>query len=936
MKLHKKFWLCLLAVVLLCALTLPEMAQAAGTSSISLSTDKDTLSRGDTVTVTVSTSAVDRCVSGGFLFQYDTDVFEYVSGKALVSGFTAAGVSTLNGKIAGYFMGGEKAVLGQLFQITLKVKDTAAFGSYTVSGTPSMMAWVEGVEASIPFQMENTTVTVACDHRGGSWTWLNDTQHKLVCPDCPYEELGNHQFDDGAVTQEPTCTDPGVRTYTCDGCQGSYTQEISSTGHDMQQTAAAESPACEKPGKTAVLTCANGCGHATGGTEIPALNHDMQQTEAEVPATCENPGKTAVLTCANGCGKTEGGSEITATGHTWDNGVITKQPTCKETGIKTYTCVSGCTKTEEVAKTNDHSFGQWFKADDSCNKRVCSVCQLEETSYIEYTVVFQDWNGTVLSTATYHWGDRVTAPADPKKAADDACTYTFNGWDQAVVNCAGDATYTATYSSTYIDYTVVFEDADGKVLSTKIYHWGDKVTAPANPTKTADHTYTYAFAGWDKNVVNCAGNATYTATYTAAYIDYTVTFKNWDGSVLSTQTYHYGDGVTAPADPTKAADETYTYAFAGWDKTVATCTGNVTYTATYTSTFIEYTVVFKNWDGSVISTKTYHYGNKVATPANPTKAADKTYTYAFAGWDADVVNCAGNATYTATYTSSHIDYAVVFKNWDGTVLSAQTYHYGDAVTAPADPTRAADERNTYAFAGWDKGVVNCAGNATYTATYAATLIDYTVVFKNWDGTVISTKTYHYGNKVTAPADPTKAADHTYTYTFAGWDAAVINCAGDATYTATFTPAYIEYTVTFQYADGTVIRQDKLHFGDAVVAPEAPAAPEAGETFAGWDKTVVNCEGNVTYTAVFEKHSIPKEDIPGDVDGNETVTQDDAVYLLLHTMYGEEYYPMDDAPADIDCNGTVDEDDVVYLLLHNMFGQAFYPLNTPTLPAKIEE
>ena len=67
-------------------------------------------------------------------------------------------------------------------------------------------------------------------------------------------------------------------------------------------------------------------------------------------------------------------------------------------------------------------------------------------------------------------------------------------------------------------------------------------------------------------------------------------------------------------------------------------------------------------------------------------------------------------------------------------------------------------------------------------------------------------------------------------------------------------------------------------------------------------------------------------IPGDIDGNEVVTQDDAVYLLLHTMFGDMFYPLNGAEGDIDGSGVVDQDDAVYLLLHTMFGDMFYPLN----------
>ena len=200
------------------------------------------------------------------------------------------------------------------------------------------------------------------------------------------------------------------------------------------------------------------------------------------------------------------------------------------------------------------------------------------------------------------------------------------------------------------------------------------IELPETPTKTGDERYNYVFAGWDSEVVDCVGDATYTATYTETYVEYTVIFKNADGAVLSTETYHYGDKVTVPADPTKAQDTTYTYTFAGWDREVVDCAGDAIYTATYTETYVEYTVIFKNADGTVLSTETYHYGDKVTIPADPTKAQDATYTYTFAGWDREVVDCVGDATYTATYTETYVEYTVIFKNADGTVLSTETYH----------------------------------------------------------------------------------------------------------------------------------------------------------------------------------------------------------------------------------------------------------------------
>ena len=69
---------------------------------------------------------------------------------------------------------------------------------------------------------------------------------------------------------------------------------------------------------------------------------------------------------------------------------------------------------------------------------------------------------------------------------------------------------------------------------------------------------------------------------------------------------------------------------------------------------------------------------------------------------------------------------------------------------------------------------------------------YTVTWVDYDGTEISSKSdYHYGDTVTVPADPTRAPDATYTYTFAGWElvsgTALSDgkCVGNATYKATY-------------------------------------------------------------------------------------------------------------------------------------------------------
>ena len=562
---------------------------------------------------------------------------------------------------------------------------------------------------------------------------------------------------------------------------------------------------------------------------------------------------------------------------------------------------------KDADNTYTYAFAGWDKEVVLCAGNATYTATYK-SAYIDYTVKFVDEDGTVISEETYHYGGKITVPTDPAKAADNTYTYTFAGWDKEVVDCAGNATYTATYNADYIDYVIKFVDEDGTVISEKSYHYGDKVTVPADPAKAADNTYTYTFAGWDKEVVDCAGNATYTATYNADYIDYVIKFVDEDGTVISEKSYHYGDKVTVPADPAKAADNTYTYTFAGWDKEVVDCAGDATYTATYESNYIDYVVKFLDEDGTVISERTYHFGDKVTAPTDPTKAADNTYTYTFAGWDSEVVSCAGNAAYTATYNSHYIDYTVVFENEDGTALSSKTYHYGDKVTVPADPSKDADNTYTYSFAGWDKEVVDCVGDATYTATYKSAYIDYTVVFKNWNGDVLFAGTYHYGQDVVVPATPTRDADETYTYSFQCWDEDVEPCYGDKVYVAEYRSSFIDYIITFQYEDGTVIAKYTCHYGEELSVPENVAVPEElgdNYAFAGWDMTVTVCEGDAVYTAVFEQTYTL-----GDADGDGEVTDWDGVTLARYLAGWP--VEVEVAALDIDGDGEITDWDGVLM------------------------
>ena len=186
----------------------------------------------------------------------------------------------------------------------------------------------------------------------------------------------------------------------------------------------------------------------------------------------------------------------------------------------------------------------------------------------------------------------------------------------------------------------------------------------------------------------------------------------------------------------------------------------------YEITFVDddNTTVLKGPDRYLKGTKT----EDIVKPADPSKADDVQYTYTFAGWTPEIVDVSGEATYTATYTATTRKYKITFVDEDGTtVLKEPTeYEYGTKavdIVKPADPSKADDVQYTYAFAGWTPEIVDVSGEATYTATYTATIRKYKVTFDTSGGSDVEAQVIESGKTVIKPADPVKEG-----FIFGGW------------------------------------------------------------------------------------------------------------------------------------------------------------------------
>ena len=229
------------------------------------------------------------------------------------------------------------------------------------------------------------TVPATCGEAGRVDTICSNCGEVVSTRELP--PTGAHDWDDGTVTTAPTETTPGVRTFTCSGCDQTRTETIPATGaHDYQFTKTV-APTCTDGGYD-LYTC-SGCGATErrnltdaaghkwdGGTvttaptettpgvrtftctvcgdireeTIPATGaHDYQFTKTVAP-TCTDGGYD-LYTCS-GCGATERRNLTDAAGHKWDGGTVTTAPTETTPGVRTFTCtVCGQTRTEAIPAT---------------------------------------------------------------------------------------------------------------------------------------------------------------------------------------------------------------------------------------------------------------------------------------------------------------------------------------------------------------------------------------------------------------------------------------------------------------------------------------------------------------------------------------------------------------------------------------------------------
>ena len=108
-------------------------------------------------------------------------------------------------------------------------------------------------------------------------------------------ECTEHDWDEGKVTTEPTCTKDGVKTYTCKNCATTKTETIKSLGHDYSSDWTVDKEAtCTQEGSKS-HHCTR-CDDKKDVTRIETLNHSWKLTST-IKSTKDKEGIN-IYTCS--------------------------------------------------------------------------------------------------------------------------------------------------------------------------------------------------------------------------------------------------------------------------------------------------------------------------------------------------------------------------------------------------------------------------------------------------------------------------------------------------------------------------------------------------------------------------------------------------------------------------------------------------------------
>lgn len=318
--------------------------------------------------------------------------------------------------------------------------------------------------------------------------------------------LGEHSWDNGKVTKEATCTEDGEKIYICTVCNTTKTEVIPATGHQHKEVRNAKKATCTEDGYTGDTYCTDCNTKLESGTVINKLGHTWDNGVITKEATETEEG-VKTYTCKT-CGETKT-EKIPVTSHHWDQGTITKKATCTENGEKTYHCTDAdCDKTyvETIPATGHQHTEIRDKKEVTC----------EEDGYTGDTYCKDCGQlinkGTIIKATGHSWDSgKVTEAATCKK--EGTKTYTCKNCGETKTESIpktehqwndGEITKEATCkeegSKTYT--CSICGDTKTEAIPKKDHTWDEgKVTKKATCTEDGLKVYTCKSCGETKEEV---------------------------------------------------------------------------------------------------------------------------------------------------------------------------------------------------------------------------------------------------------------------------------------------------------------------------------------------------------------------------------------------------------------------------------------------------
>ena len=434
-------------------------------------------------------------------------------------------------------------------------------------------------------------------------------------------------------------------------------------------------------------------------------------------------------------------------------------------------------------------------------------------------------------------------------------------------------------------YTITFKDYDGTVLQTSNFKKGETPTYnKTNPSRNNDDNYSYTFNGWNPSIETVSKDMVYTATYLSTKNSYTVTWKNWDGTVLEID-YNVEYGKTPiynGSTPTRQSNQNNNYVFNGWDKIITSVTKDIEYTATFEAVPVSLCVVdFDSKGGSSISSQSVIKGEKAYKPANPTKEGYTFVDWYYQGerWSFIGYTVTENMTLEAKWDINYYNLNLNANNSKaGTISNNSGSHYYNksiTITATTNPG--------YTFNGWYDGDKQITDKPSYTFTMPAKNLSYTAKFsantntkykvehylQNIDNTKYPTTPYEIDNLTGTTDTLTNGSVKTYEGFTSPSTITQKLIKGDESTVIKLYYVRNEYNLTINLCDnkgdifydlsGPVKYQEELSF----LAPE-----KEGYTFIGWyegDNLISDKESctfnmpsnNVTYKGIFSANTNTK-------------------------------------------------------------------------------